>query len=262
MGDGFERERVMHELRRRRLTVLASESIAPRMQRITLGGADLEGFTAPGPADHVKMLFPGPDGEVMRDYTPLAFRPEAMGGPELVVDFVLHGADGHGGPAASWAAAAEPGDEMTVAGPRGSLLPPAEVGRAILVADESALPSVARWLEALDALGDVPTLGLFSVEDAGTAAYLSGYEAGHRELRWFSGEDRDARVAEALRAAPIDERTLVFLAGEAGALIPLRRYLRRELGLPKEQVEVHGYWKRGVIALDHHAPLDPGDPDD
>ena len=259
MGDGFERERVMHELRRRRLTVLGSARIAPRMQRITLGGADLEGFAAPGPADHVKMLFPGPDGDVMRDYTPLAFRPEAMGGPELVVDFVLHGAEGHGGPAAAWAAAAEPGDEMTVAGPRGSLLPPAEVGHAILVADESALPSVARWLEAL---GAAPVLGLFSIEDPGTSSYLDEYEAEHRTLHWFSGEDRDARVAEALRAAQIDDRTLVFLAGEAGALIPLRRYLRRELGLPKEQVEVHGYWKRGVIALDHHAPLDPVDPDD
>ena len=38
-------------------------------------------------------------------------------------------------------------------------------------------------------------------------------------------------------------------------------YLRRELGLPKEQVDAHGYWKKGEANLDHHAPLDPSDPD-
>src|SRR5690606_27918692 len=123
---------------------------------------------------------------------------------------------------------------------------------------ESALPAAARWL---DALGDTRTIGLFSVEDPGTAAYLAGRERTTRKLHWFSGPDRDSALAEALRGLTISEGALVFLAGEANALIPLRRSLRRELGLPKEQVEAHGYWKRGVIALDHHAPLDPSDPE-
>jgi NADPH-dependent ferric siderophore reductase len=51
------------------------------------------------------------------------------------------------------------------------------------------------------------------------------------------------------------------MAGEATMLAPLRRYLRRELGLPAEQVSASGYWKRGIVNLDHHAPLDPSDPD-
>lgn len=68
-----------------------------------------------------------------------------------------------------------------------------------------------------------------------------------------------ALPAGALRGTEPGAGTFFFLAGEATSLIPLRRYLRRELGLPKEQVEVHGYWKRGVVALDHHAPLDPND---
>ena len=46
MTERFEWTRVAHELKRRRLTVLRSELVAPRMQRITLGGADLEGFTS------------------------------------------------------------------------------------------------------------------------------------------------------------------------------------------------------------------------
>ena len=104
-------------------------------------------------------------------------------------------------------------------------------------------------------------MGLFSTLDPATPSYLSGYAADSREFRWFSGEDRDNRVAEALATLEITEGTLVFLAGEAGSLIPLRRYLRRELGLPKEQVDAHGYWKKGEANLDHHAPLDPSDPD-
>ncbi len=290
MSQRFEWTRVMHELKRRRLTVVRSELVAPRMQRITLGGAELEGFTSAAPGDHVKVFFPDPEvGEIVtptivngrpqppegpgqvivRDYTPLAFRPEAMGGPELVIDFVLHGEIGEGseagasheasGPAAAWAAHAKPGDELVIAGPRGSRVPPTDIGGAILVADESALPAVARWLEHL---GDTPALALLSVAEEGTSAYLAGYESPQRELRWFAGADRDARVAEALRGADIGEDTILFLAGEASSLIPLRRYLRRELGLPKEQVDIHGYWKRGIVALDHHAPLDATDPED
>jgi len=279
MSEHFEWTRVMHELRRRQLTVLRSENVAPRMQRITLGGADLEGFTSLAPGDHVKVFFPDPSvGEIVtptfvngrpqapegpgqviaRDYTPFAYRADGENGPELDLDFVLHADSSHGGPAALWAAAAKPGDPLIVAGPRGSHVPPANVERAILIADESALPAVTRWL---DLLGDTETVGLFSVADAGTASYLAAYEGASRTFQWFSEEDREARVADAVRAQSIIESTIVFLAGEAGSLIPLRRYLRRELGLPKEQVDVHGYWKKGEANLDHHAPLDPSDPD-
>ena len=40
-----------------------------------------------------------------------------------------------------------------------------------------------------------------------------------------------------------------------------RRYLRHDLQLPAAQVAASGYWKRGITNLDHHAPLDPSDPD-
>jgi NADPH-dependent ferric siderophore reductase len=282
MVDGFERERVRHELRKRRLKVVRSELIAPRMQRVTLGGEDLDGFTALGPADHVKVFFPDPargeifspefvDGRrvvpegsgeiIVRDYTPYAFRADGEHGAELDIDFVLHGADSGeaSGPAADWAAKAVPGDDLVIAGPRGSVLAPRWARSAILVADESALPAAARWLEQL---ADVPVTGLFTVADAGTASYLAGLEGDGHSFTFFTGEHRDAQLSEALRGSTIDERTIVFLAGEAGALIPLRRYLRRELGLPKHQVDAHGYWKRGIVALDHHAPLDPSDPEE
>lgn len=279
MSERFKWTRVMHETKRRQLTVLRTELVAPRMQRVTLGGAELAGFTSLAPGDHVKAFFPDPaigeiiapvfvdgraqkpegPGEVIaRDYTPFAFRADGEHGPELDLDFVLHADSSHGGPAASWAAQAKPGDPLAIGGPRGSLLPPADVTRAILIADESALPAVTRWL---DTLGDTEVIGLFSTLDPATSSYLSEYSASTREFHWFSGEDRDTRIATALAGLEITDGTLVFLAGEASSLIPMRRYLRRELGLPKEQVDAHGYWKKGEANLDHHAPLDPSDPD-
>ena len=278
MTEVFARERTMHDLHTRRVQVLRTAAIAPKMVRITLGGDDLQGFNATGPADHVKVFFPDPETGVLtvpepggfrkprveggpaiilRDYTPYAIRPDAEGGPELDIDFVLHGDHGV---AATWAAGARVGDEVGIGGPRASLSAPAGADSAIIVADESALPAATRWLQAFDA--SVPVTGLFFVADAETSAYLAGVDGEKRELHWFTGADRATAVESALRALNIGERTFVFVAGEATTLIPLRRYLRRELGLSKAQADVHGYWKTGEVALDHHAPLDPTDPDE
>ncbi len=259
----IERERVRHELRRRELTVKRVSEIVPGIVRVTLGGDDLSGFVSLGPADHLKVFL----GEAARDYTPLEFRPgadggpeagggpEAEGGPELDIDFVIHESDG---PAAAWASRAKQGDRISIGGPRGSHLPPAGVGRAIIIADESALPSARRWIEVF--AEKIPVIGLFWVESASTKQYFGGRESG-AELRWFVGQGNEQALEQELRSLPIGEDTFVFLAGEAGTLVPLRRYLRRELGLPAIQVDAHGYWKRGEAGRDHHAPLDPTDPD-
>jgi NADPH-dependent ferric siderophore reductase len=72
-----------------------------------------------------------------------------------------------------------------------------------------------------------------------------------------------AAVLDALaRLAPIGEGTFVWAAGEAASLVPVRRHLRRTLGLSAAQAQVSGYWRRGVEAFDHHAPIDPFDPDE
>ncbi len=261
---------VRHPLTVRHLTVTAVRPVTARIVRITLTGPDLAGLVADGPADHVKLFFPDPvTGEVAaptfgpdssrqpaagpvttRDYTPLAHRPDVG---ELDIDFVLHGDDG---PASAWAAAARPGDRLAVAGPRGSHLVPEGLGRLVLVVDETAFPAAARWLRATS----VPTTLLLTTVHETEATYFDGFTgpAVDHDLTVRVTTDPEA----ALRAlAPFDPSTLVFLAGEATALVPLRHYLRRELGLPAAQVDASGYWKRDVVALDHHAPLDPTDPD-
>lgn len=263
-------EVVRYPLRVRHVHVAATERLAPSMVRITFAGDSLEGFTAPAPSDHVKMFFPDSDGRLAtptvvddrpvppetgtvlaRDYTPLRFRADAG---ELDVDFVLHGDDG---PASAWAARAEAGSPLAFAGPRGSHLPPDGVRDAVVVADETALPAARRWIQHY--VPEVSVTGLFCVADPGVTGYLDDVEGGSRT--WLTGPDRASEVLELLRALTITGSTFVFLAGEAGMIMPLRRYLRHELKLPREQVDAHGYWKQGTINLDHHAPLDPSDPD-
>lgn len=283
----FEREIVRHEFRVRHLTVACVKTVAPAMLRVTLTGEELEGFTSFGAADHIKIFFPGADGEIVaptivdgkpqrpstgtpvsRDYTPYEFRAgDETSANELDIDFYLHGpsteadtAAGDGGAAARWAAKASPGDPIVIAGPRGSKITPTGLDSIVIVADETALPATARLLMGL---GDTRATCLLTVADPETYAYLAEHERHDNvDLRWFSGTDAAASIEAALRELEIGERTFVFAAGEATSLIPVRRYLRRELSLPKEQVDVQGYWKLGTVGHDHHAPVDPTDTDD
>lgn len=270
----FSREQVRHPLSVRRLRVTAVRRVVPNMVRVTLTGPAFDGFTSSGPSDHVKVFFPDPvtgiltlpevDAQglrrgdagvvISRDYTPRAIRPAER---ELDLDFVIHGV---AAPASAWAQFAKPGDELGIGGPRGSRLVPEGVEKLIVVADETALPATGRWLELLPA--GVPVTGLFHVADQSVEGYFDAAQAERLDAEWLTHADGRGALEESLRSlGRIGETTFVFLAGEADLLIPLRRYLRHELLLPAEQVAASGYWRRGITNLDHHAPLDPGDPD-
>ena len=245
------REVVRHELRRRRAAVVARLELPGSLVRITLGGEDLEGFTSLGPEDHVKLFFAGSEGVVGRDYTPSEFRAlGASSGPELDIDFVVHGTDG---PATAWASAAVDGDELEFGGPRGSRLAPTGFRNALLIADPAGLPALRRWVRAF--AGDPIThVVLFGGAEA---EFLDETERATVLLQVVEpGQDLLATV----EAQDVDGDTFVWAAGEATALVPVRRHLKA-LGLPKENRSLHGYWKRGEAGLDHHAPLDPSDPD-
>lgn len=261
----FHRDLTMHELQRRRLAVTAVERVAPDMVRVTLAGDDLAGFVADGPADHVKLLFPHPStglielpgGDnpatlLMRDFTPLAR--ETADGLVLDLDFYTHADPG---PASSWATAAKPGDEIVVAGPRGSRGMPYGVGSYLVIADETAMPSAARWIAGAQDGARITLIASVTGDGSWVSDYV-GAEARDVDLR-IVANDADAILA----AVPeVEADTFVWAGGNAAVLLPVRRHFRRTLGLPKQQVAVDGYWRNGVVAWDHHAPVDPSDPDD
>lgn len=250
----------------RLLEVRRVERPTPRLVRISLGGDDLAGFSTLSPTDHVKLLVPsgddppalpvaGPDGlsfppgasmAEARDYTPRRFDPAAG---ELDIDVVVHGA----GRVSDWAATVRPGDRVGVLGPRGSHLVPTAFGWLLLVGDDTALPSIARWLEALPA--DVPAIVVVEVEDAAEEQALAA-PAGTR-VAWVhragSSGAPDERLAAVVAGLDLPAGDgFAWIGGEAHSIRPVRRHLLGERGMPRAAVDISGHWKRGVASWDHH----------
>lgn len=287
-GSVLTRPRTRFDLVPRRVRVHAVEEPCPALRRVTfrdVDGADpgaptsLAALRAPGPEDHVRVFLPDPatgvlhapwitaDGalqrptagvSVSRDYTVRATR-TVDGVAELDVDWVLHGEGGAGGPASAWVARAVPGDELVLAGPRGSVGVPQGLGRLTLVVDETGLPAAARWVEAVGP--GVPVTAIVEIGDDVDEAHVES-ELGHAAVEILYRTDGPGQLADAVRplGRPADDELVVAL-GEAGDLVPVRRHLRHVVGVRPDQLAVSGYWRRGVVNLDHHLPIDPTDPD-
>ncbi len=261
--------------------MLRVERVAPPIVRVTVSGPDFADFTSTGPADHVRVYFPdaatgelvaptpvgpGEDGivrpdraSISRDFTPL---PRAVdGGVEVDLDFFVHPDPG---PASAWAESARPGDELVIVGPRGSRRAPQDIDALVLICDETSLPSASRWVRdvpagiSVDVIADDPRL-----RRLGRRLPRRGARRRHPCARRGAGSVRHAGVLAALgrSSGPIGDGDLRLGGGRgvrsrAGAPSPARA-----LGLPAAQAQVSGYWRRGVEAFDHHAPIDPFDPD-
>ncbi len=241
--------RVMHDIKRRKLTVQSVTQLTPLMRRITLQGPELKGFISLGTDDHVKLFFPRTPQEhaaletltpatdkdaprpPMRDYTPRRY--DAANG-ELDIDFVLHGE----GPAATWAAQAEPGQFLHIAGPKGSMVVPDMFDSYLLIGDETAIPAIARRLESLPA----NRAALVVVEVANEQEQQVFQSAAQVDVIWIvRGEQNLIDVTRRLEMP--EGKLYAWVATESGLSRKLRRVLLEEFGLDEAFVKVAGYWK-------------------
>jgi NADPH-dependent ferric siderophore reductase len=261
-----------HPLQVRVLAVKRVTAITPEVRRVTLTGAELEGFTTLAPEDHVKLFFPHP-GErrptlpvlgplglrlptfgpkpIGRDYTPRRCDPQAQ---ELDIDFFLHGQ----GVASAWAARAEPGQLLGVAGPRGSYVMTRDFPWQLLIGDETALPAMARRVEELPSTTRALVVALVN----GPAEEQPLRGRGPIEVRWVHrpapNADASERLLAALSTLELPEgQGFTFVAGEVSEVRRVYGYLLRERGLPKSHLHVSGNWKRGVVDHDHHETIEP-----
>ncbi|WP_181408096.1 siderophore-interacting protein [Pararhizobium mangrovi] len=239
----------------RALTVRAIRDVTPRMRRITLSGNDLFRFDTTASL-HVKLLLPqaggtvrwprlGADGlvdwgppetsAVIRRYT--LRRVDPMVG-EIDIDFVRH-ADA--GPGSRFAEEARPGDTLGLMGPGGGSAPRA--GWNLFVGDETALPAIARLVEAMP--DDAKGHALIEVEDPGERQTLRA-PAGVK-LEWLCRSDRAGSLLE--RSAQIDfpDRPDIFAwaAAEFAEFRSIRVDWRRRRGLSKDRHQAVAYWRRG-----------------
>ncbi|MFI7291230.1 siderophore-interacting protein [Streptomyces anulatus] len=258
-----------HPLVLRRVRVRRVHEVTPRMRRVVLGGEDLAAFTrdgtdnpafaAPGFDDHVKLILAA-DGDVRaalpaqlphgiewtpaehrltRDYTPR--RVDHRAG-ELHLDFVVHGE----GPAEAWSASAREGDELWFVGPKSSLRLPERLDWILLIGDETALPAIGRFLD--ERALDTPAHVLVTVSDDSARQELALRDGD--TITWVVAEPGDAAALDAaVRALPAPAgEGFVWAAAESRALLPVRRYLQRERKLPKDRVNITGYWHREEAA--------------
>ncbi|WP_026455149.1 siderophore-interacting protein [Saccharomonospora iraqiensis] len=269
---GHSAEKVPYPIRIRETEVVRTCPVGAGLIRVTLGGPGVAGFEAHAPDEHVKLVFPDPDGTVRlpepngrmlrwprpsptsREYTVRRHDPETG---EIDIDVALHGP----GLGADWARTARPGTVVHVAGPPGGLIVPHTYDRYLLAGDLTALPAIARWLEELPRTA--AGWAFIEVADAAEEIPLSAPE--DVEIHWLHRGERPPGTAglleRAVRGVPVPghERLYVWIAGEAGELKPLRRWARTELGLGPGDHDVTGYWKRGVADFDpDHDPAPDG----
>lgn len=252
----------------RTLEVRRVERLTPRMVRITLGGAELDGFDVPSPTQHVKLIVPEPgqshpilpdpnaprgapgSGGVrptMRTFTIRRFDPSSA---ELEIDFVLHGE----GAASKWAERVEVGSLAAVAGPGGRRYvvdPDAE--RLILAGDETALPAMATILEALPTGRRVDLYA--EVQDP--ADELSFASAGQVRVTWLHRGQAASAVGDLIPQAlrhiePIDDQARVWLACEASVMRRSRKQLLDESKVHPDAMVTRGYWKVGESNYPDH----------
>jgi NADPH-dependent ferric siderophore reductase len=270
------RRLTVHPPTLREVEVIRAVDITPGMRRVTLTGAQFASFTSadgfarpafkssgfdddlgfyfPYPGQRVpvlpsqgaaKLIVPKDPRPLSRAYTVRRWDPEAG---ELDVDFVKHGV----GTGTTWAYRTQPGDRIHLSGPSTSKALPVDADWLLVAGDDTALPAIGRLLEELSA-------------DARAQVFIEIAEDAHRqELRELSGVDvtwlvRDGAPAgtvslltEAVRTAEWwSGQAFAWVAGEHTAVRDIRRHLVEDRGVPKEDIDFAGYWRRSeVIALD------------
>ncbi|MES2432356.1 MAG: siderophore-interacting protein [Pseudomonadota bacterium] len=154
----------------------------------------------------------------------------------LEVDVFLHGR----GRTCRWAKAVQRGAVLGLIGPGGGYLPMAR--HLLLVGDETALPAIARILEAAapDTLGQA----LILVADAAVIQPVAA-PAGV-QIRWLSrqaGDTLEGAVAGArLPVAGLAGGRQLWIAGERSECQRLRAQFNAETGWAKSEVMIAGYW--------------------
>ncbi len=241
------------------MEVIRSERIAPSLVRVWIGGPGFGTFVPNEFTDaYVKLHFAKPELGLEPPYDLQALRatlaPEDLpvtrtysvreiADDAIALDFVVHGEGGVAGP---WAAAVQPGERVVFGGPGGAFSPDTAADWHLFVGDESALPAIARALEALPATAR--GVAVLEVRDASEEIALRRPEG--VDVRWLHrGEARQETVGLLADAVASLEwpagRVQVFAHGERESMKAMREELFGRRGLERAQVSLSGYWALG-----------------
>lgn len=238
----------------KQVTVVATTSITPNMQRITLQSESLKEFPTNCEGGYIKLLFT-PSGEtnpdllasderpVMRTYTIRKF--DASTGT-IEVDFVKHIThDLKCGFAARWAMNVNVGDSIYIGGPGIIEDMNTEADWFAMSADMTALPALSAKIRRLPA--NAQGFAVIKVISEQDIQPIQAPE--NMTVKWiFEGED----LAEAVRAQPwLPGKASVWCACEFDSMRALRQYFRNEKEVERENIYISSYWKQGVSEDGH-----------
>jgi len=190
------------------------------MVRVVLGGPGLAAFTSTGiPDEWVALVVPG-------QFQSRYYTVRSWTGTELTLDIVVHDQ----GLVTEWAMTDCVGDRVAISEPKGSFLPAAEADWVVLLGDLTALPAIARILEAR---GEAPTHAFVSSSDGPIDGYADG-------ITWLPGDTELAAFVESF-AWPAGDGYF-WMAGESAQMRQIRRHVRRDLGWDASRQDLMGYW--------------------
>jgi NADPH-dependent ferric siderophore reductase len=233
------------------LEVAEIHDLGPSLREIRLRGEALRGFQyAPG-QDLMLMLPLDASSMVNRRYT---IRRADPGQGTVDLNVVMHG----DGPAARWAAAAQPGQQLReVVGPRGKITWDPAAAWHLFLGDETYIPGTFAMLEA-----QPPGVAARAVlEVAGPGDELAFNSLADAEVKWLHREDGvpgdPTRLHSELRDWSIPAGPgHVYIAAEVRVALGLRDHLLSR-GLSREQVSAKGYWSRGRANASRGEPDEP-----
>jgi NADPH-dependent ferric siderophore reductase len=264
VGDLYERadQEFVAEMAAIRTFVVEVVSVADvhrHLRRVVVRGDDLAGFTPTGPDTFVYVLLPPPGrDELTVDQTftwegfeqmPEADRPVGAyytvrewnpASRELTMLMVRHG---DSGPASAWVERAEAGLPLALWGPRTAYYPPAGTDWHLLVADDTGLPAVAAILESLPA----SAVAKVFAEVGDDAEHQDLPSSPTFDVTWLhrgAPAGTTTLLGDAVRAMPWPGGTpYVWGGGESRAMTAVRRFVRGEIGLPREAISLVAYWR-------------------
>jgi len=275
-------------------------AVSPSLLSLVFSGPDVAQMKCDSPDQRIKILFPSEDGTppslpaegpwhqlalaipkaqrpIIRTYTLRHVDPQRQ---EVTVEFVNHGI---AGPGSAWAINAVPGDAVQIVAPDAAYphdsggyewAPPEGLRRALIIADETALPAARGILEMLATQAKPPEIQAF-FEVPQEADCVNLHEFPFADIIWLPRDVTGAVYGECLLQA-VKERVRVpeshhqgvlkeeaegellwdkassrnndfygWIAAESTVVKRLRRYLIGERGVEHKTINFMAYWAKG-----------------
>ncbi len=232
--------REMYELKFRNAQVSHVEQPDDCFIRVTFTGSDLADFQSKGFDDHLKFLFDDEQGQsTRRDYTPRSFDNAKQ---QVTIEFALH----ENGKATQWARQAQPGQSVTLVGPRGSLIIAKEYHWHLLIGDLTALPAIRRRLEELDGHKQVKVMLLQPDGCSLEAINHTSTNTSTRTSAQISYFTESEDLTEAVQTFELPKgEGFIWAAGERQMMATLKQILIKEKQHHKSASRIAAYWQQG-----------------